>query len=592
MKEKILNTFNNNIYEYEHNKLYHSEFSRIAKENENKTAIIFNNNKISFKKLDEMSNSLAHYLRSNNIGRNDIVPVVSERSSYFIVACLAIMKAGGAFLPIDPEFPKDRIEYMINEAKSKIILSYVVNKQNEHKLIFENTIRYSLEKHDYQKNTQEINNINNYEDLSYALFTSGTTGKPKGTLITHDNLVNYCLYCQTYCNEKDIYSDNEFDNALAFSKFTFDMSIADIFYPLLRGATVILCNEDEFNDSKLLSNLINKYDIRYLVTVPSRLNNYLINEEFAKAIKNIRWILFGGEQLDFKTIKYIQENGNTKIFNGYGPTEATACCTIKKFDDEFYKNDKKEDKQITIGRPICNCKIYILDKNMKPVPIGIEGEIFIGGYGVCKGYLNREELTNEKFVDCPFFKINNSPSKMYRTGDLGKWNEDGEIIYLGRIDFQVKIRGQRIELSEINNTVIEMNGINNSIVIDKQNENGEKYLVCYYISDDEINGKLIRNYLKDKLPIYMIPSYFKRIVSLPVTNNGKLDRRALPELNNEDLIKEKYISPETEIEKLICKLYSLIFNIDVNEIGKMSDFYELGGDSLNAIRVSSKIEKE
>ncbi|OUM56932.1 hypothetical protein PIROE2DRAFT_18247, partial [Piromyces sp. E2] len=585
MKEKILNVFNNNNCEYEHNKLYHVEFSRIAKENASKTAIINNDEKISFKKLDEMSNSLAHYLRSQGIKRNDIVPIVSERSYYYVVACIAIMKAGGAYLPIDPEFPIDRIEYMISETNAKFILSYITSEKNNQKLQFENISTYPLDRHNYQHNIQEITNVNDSSDLSYVIFTSGTTGKPKGTLITHDNLINYCMYCQTYNGKEDVYGD-DYDNVLAFSKFTFDMSVTEISYPLLRGSTVILCNDSEFNDSELLSYLIKKHHVMNMFTAPSRFKNYLTNDNFAKAVTNLKWVIFGGEQLDYNNVKYLQHNTNARIYNGYGPTEATACCTYK----EIHRNN--EDKMNSnIGKPLCNCNIYILDKNMKPVPIGIEGEIFIGGYGVCKGYLNREELTHEKFVDCPFFKINNSPSKMYRTGDLGKWTEDGDIAYLGRIDFQVKIRGQRIELSEITNTIIEMNGINNAVVIDKQNENGNKYLVCYYMTNENINGKEINDYLKAKLPLYMIPSYFIKIERVPVTPNGKLDRNALPEPQKSDLITEQYVAPETEIEKLICRIYSKLFNIDEKEIGKMSDFYALGGDSLNAIRVISEIKK-
>eukprot|EP00833_Pecoramyces_ruminatium_P005222 jgi/Orpsp1_1/1179254/evm.model.c7180000068616.1 len=280
------------------------------------------------------------------------------------------------------------------------------------------------------------------------------------------------------------------------------------------------------------------------------------------------------------------KNTNAKIFNPYGPTESTVICTIKEL------NNTSEDIHLSIGKPLCNCKIFILDENLKIIPIGVEGEIYIAGYGVSKGYFNQEELTKEKFIPCPYYLINGKPGIMYKTGDLGMWTNEGEIICIGRKDFQVKIRGQRIELSEIETTIKEIKDIDYNIVLDKTKENGEKYLVSYYMSKNDINIRNIKNYLKKKLPIYMIPNYFIRIHELPITSNGKLDRNLLPEPNKKNYINEEYVAPETNIEKILCKIYGEVFNIPLNEVGRMSDFYELGGNSLNAILISSIIEKE
>ncbi|OUM56406.1 hypothetical protein PIROE2DRAFT_18999, partial [Piromyces sp. E2] len=448
---------------------------------------------------------------------------------------------------------------------------------------------YSLEQHNYSENTEEIENVNESDDLCYILFTSGTTGKPKGTMIAHSNLINYCLYCKEYMHKQG------FKSYLSFSKFTFDMSIDEINFPLLRGSKIVLCNDEEFNNPMKIGKLIKKHDIGSLLIVPSRFENYMNNDEFYESINNIKLIVFGGEKLSAKLLENIYERFNLTVYNGYGPTETTASCTYKKILPDEIKGGNKE-LMISIGKPLRNCRMYILDKNMKPVPIGIEGEIFIGGYGVGKGYLNRPELTQEKFVVNPFINDEgNGRNVMYRTGDLGKWTEEGEIICLGRIDFQVKIRGQRIELSEIENTINEVNEIDSSLVIDKLSaDSNNKYLVCYYIvkEGNEIEGREIRNYLKNKLPNYMIPGYFKRIYELPVTSNGKLDRKRLPEPDKEDLVKEEYIAPINEIEKSICKIYSKIFSIDEGEIGRMDDFLDLGGDSFIAINVSSIFEKE
>eukprot|EP00833_Pecoramyces_ruminatium_P016089 jgi/Orpsp1_1/1190121/evm.model.d7180000076720.1 len=583
--EKIISKFNENENNYDCDKLYHVEFNRIAKENDNKIAIVYDGIEIRYSELDKMSNSLGHYLRDHNIGRGDIIPIICERSYYYIIAFLSILKSGAAYIPIDPDFPKERIEYMINEVNAKFVLKYITNFENDDKITFNNVNVYSLDKHNYNENIDPLNNINESDDLCYVLFTSGTTGKPKGTLITHKNLVNYCLYAQTY-NGKDIYGD-KFDNVLAFSKFTFDMSLSEIQFPLLRGCKIILCNENEYNNSKLLCKLIKLHNVYCIYTVPSRLESYIKDEEFLKSLINLKWILLGGEKLNNKLINIINSNCNAVILNGYGPTETTVCSSIKYYNTKIKGNDN-----VTIGKPNCNYKIYILDRTLKPVPIGVTGEIFISGYGVGKGYLNRPELTKEKFIECPYCNRNDKPSIMYRTGDIGRWTSNGEIECLGRIDFQVKIRGQRIELHEIENIVKEMKEIEYSVVIDQEYKNGDKYLICYYISNNEIESKKIREYLNERLPKYMIPNYYKRIFEIPLSNSGKLNRRALPELTIKDMINDQYEAPETNIEKIICNIFSEIFNIPEKEVGRTSDFYEMGGDSLNAIRISSMIEKK
>ncbi|OUM56129.1 hypothetical protein PIROE2DRAFT_19411, partial [Piromyces sp. E2] len=480
---------------------------------------------------------------------------------------------------------------MMNEVNAKIFMKYIIDGDLENTMKFGHIKGYSLDKLDYTKNKSSVSNINQENDICYVLFTSGTTGKPKGTLTYHNNLLNYCMYSQKVNGKKDIYGE-DFDNVLAFSKFTFDMSIVEIHYPLLRGSRVVLSSNEEFNNPKLIGDLIVNNGVKCIYTVPSRLQNYIsLSEHFEKSLSNVKWILFGGEKLTNTLIETVKSIGDIVIFNGYGPTEGTVCCTIKRFqDNQTLRNNNEE--LVTIGKPSCNYKIYILDEDMKPVPIGVEGEIYIGGYGVTKGYLNREELTKEKFVECPFNYANDKYCKMmYRTGDLGRWTPNGEIIYLGRIDDQVKIHGQRIEVSEIENTIKEMDVIENSIVIDKEKET-EKILVCYYICNEEVKGNEIRNYLKSKLPTYMIPSYYKRIESIPITRNGKLDKRALPEPDMEDIITKEYVAPVTDIEKTLCSIFSNVFNMEVEKIGRTSDFFEMGGNSINAIKISTMIEKE
>eukprot|EP00833_Pecoramyces_ruminatium_P001157 jgi/Orpsp1_1/1175189/evm.model.c7180000052945.1 len=383
---------------------------------------------------------------------------------------------------------------------------------------------------------------------------------------------------------------NNIKNILSITNFSFDASNVEILLSLNNGLKLVLADEIIINDINLLSKYIIDNEIDFIKATPTRIKLLIENGSFRKALKNVKSIGLGGEELSIKLCKKIKMYSDCKIYNEYGPTECTINSTIKDAS-----NNKTE--KITIGKPLCNSKIYILNKYKNPVPIGVEGEIYIGGYGVGKGYLNRPELTKEKFIENPFNFDNDEHNRiMYRTGDLGKWTSEGEIEYLGRIDFQVKINGQRVELGEIENKVLEIPEIKQCVVIDKNKENGEKYLICYYITRKEdqniISNKNIREYLQQKLPRYMVPNYYIKLDEIPLSSTGKLNRRGLPEPKKEDFITEAYIAPETNIEKFICKIYSDIFNIPLNEIGIKQDFYELGGDSLNAIRISSRIEKE
>ncbi|ORX80514.1 acetyl-CoA synthetase-like protein [Anaeromyces robustus] len=544
-KNRIIEHFNSDKCEFI-NVPYHVYFQKIVKEVPNQCAIIFENNKISYKKLDEM-----------------------------------IMKAGGAFVFIDPSYPIDRITYMVNEVKAKIILKCINGDDDDNgsKLLLKNEnniYEYNLKEHDYHQNITEIANINKYTDISCVFFTSGTTGQPKGILITHYNFINFCVY-----SLKRI----EFSNILAFTPFSFNISIIEIFLPLITRKIVSLCNNNEFNNPELLDNIIKKYSLEVFALPPTRIKYYITNENFRNAIYNVKNIGFGGEGVTVDFLQNIMKYTKAKLFCGYGSTETTSMCTMEYINREDIINGKT----ITIGKTNFNYRIYILDKHLKPVPVGTEGQIFVGGYSLSIGYLNMEQLTKEKFIDCPFEKN----TKMYNTGDIGKWTNDGKIIYLGREDFQVKIHGQRIELYEIENKIKEIEGISYTTVIDKiKNDNGEKYLIGYYISLKNISKKSIRDYLKNKLPLYMIPKYFVKIDKIPVNAYGKLNRKLLPEPDINDLLMENYEAPETLIEKKLCDIFCKIFNVDKNRIGKNSDFFELGGDSLLTVKVLSIIEEE
>jgi len=615
MYDKIINEFSSNPLEYNINYLYHETIHRNAVNHPNKTAIIFNNQKISYKEIDEMSNSLARYLRKIGIKRNDIIPIISERTYYYVIGILGISKAGGAFFPIDPEFPEERINYMINEVNPKFILKYSKNiDKNSLSYLFKNYKFINLETFNYKKNTETLGNINRIEDICYIMFTSGTTGKPKGNLIRHSNFLNYCFQSHlfNFQNNSNSFTTN---NILGFTKFTFDMSLAETLCALFNNKCTILTNDIEFNNPQLLSQLITQYNVDYIDTTPTKIKLFVKNKDFTRSLKNVKVIKLGGEMLSKETVKKLKEYTNALIFNEYGPTE----CTLMSSSKDVTNISK--NTIITIGKPMDNYQLYILDSYLNPVPIGVVGDIYIGGQGVGSGYLNRKELTSKVFLINKFTKgsniknmtnnvnrsntnNNNNPKKiidnnkhniMYKSGDLGKWNNDGEIICLGRKDFQVKIHGQRIELGEIEEVMKEMNEIENAVVTDKKNnDDGDKYLVGYYIVKEGrvINKNDIRNNLKKKLPNYMIPNYFIQLKKIPLSMNGKLDRKALPEPTEDDLILNEYIPPCTPTEKKLSSMFSTLLNINETKIGKLSDFFELGGNSFIAIRLIAEIQKE
>ncbi|OUM60127.1 hypothetical protein PIROE2DRAFT_14186 [Piromyces sp. E2] len=392
-KNRIIYEFNCDKYEYENVKCYHTEFEKVAKEKPKEIAIIYNDIKINYMKLDEMSNSLGHLLLMKNVERNDIIPIITDRSPSFIVSTLAISKAGGAFLPIDKNLPDDRILYILSEVSPKLILCTCNISEIDIKIRGKYNV-YDVNQHDYNKNINQLNNINEIQDTCYVLFTSGTTGKPKGTILTHYNLYNYIKRYPMECNSLySLMKTNSIRNVLGITNFSFDIYHNEITYSLCHGLTIVLVSQELSENIQELSQYIMKNSIDFINTTPTRFELFMENELFRKVISNVRAIIFIGEKLPYSLCKEIHKYSNSNIYNGYGPTECTVVCSYKHITDN----------NVTIGKPISNNFIYILDNKLKPVPIGVEGEIYIGGAGVGQGYINRKELTTEKFIKSPFY---------------------------------------------------------------------------------------------------------------------------------------------------------------------------------------------
>ncbi len=564
---KVIEEFNDTYVEYPGEKCVHELFAEQVTRTPDKIALIFEGKKFTYRQLDEMSNILAHYLREKGVKRNDVVPIIARRSWHVIVAMLGVMKAGGAYMPVDPNYPEDRIEYMLEETKSKIILSYGYMGKNY------NTELVELENINYSTSSSKVISINSINDSCYVLFTSGSTGKPKATIISHANLGNF-----VDSNVNNKYQCAVVDNCkmvLADTAFTFDISVFEIYLTLLNGLTVILSKD--MADASYLAKLINKYDVDVFHCTPTKILMLLQNDKFKKAFANIKIVMIGAENFSDELYKTISTYTDAAIYNGYGPTETTIGCSFKRVNI---------DNEITIGTPIANTQIYILDKNNKPLPIGVAGELCIAGAGVGKGYLHRPELTAEKFVPNPFATPENHHGKiMYHTGDLACWRADGEIAYLGRIDTQVKIRGLRIELGEIENVMSAFSEIQLTAVADKRDENNRQYLVGYYTAQNEIDEKELRSHLSSKLPKYMVPNYFMHLDAMPMTASGKTDRKNLP-VPDFTFLANEYVAPETEMERDLCNLLGGILHIE--KVGVEDDFFAYGGDSLAAIEYVAK----
>lgn len=565
----VIYNFNATSVNYLKETCVHELFSEQVANNPDKIALVFENKQFTYKQLNEMTNSLAHYLRNKGVKPNDIVPIIAKRDWRIIVAMIGILKAGGAYMPIDPSYPVERIEYMLETEKSQIALTYTYLD----KLSIETV---ELTDFDFSVNTTKICNVNTSNDLCYIIYTSGSTGKPKGVMITHKNLVNFGNPNKYNINQQ-CYMLKLCSSVLSMSSLTFDISVYENLFTLINGLKLVFANSDEISSSEMLSKLIIEHNVDIIHSTPTKLIAFINNKAMQNALQNIKVFMIGAENFSEEMYKKIKLcSPQAVVFNGYGPSEATIGCTFCLINNQH---------DINIGKPIANVQVYVLDQNRNPLPIGVAGELCISGDGVGKGYLNRPELTAEKFVPNPFIE----GKTMYCTGDLARWRTDGALEYLGRMDTQVKIRGLRIELGEIESVLSSFDGINIAAVVDKRDDNGRQYLVGYYTAKAKVDEKALRQHLLTKLPKYMIPNYFIQLDEMPMTTSGKIDRKNLPSPEFTSAYTE-FVSLETQTEIKIAKIWSELLKVD--KIGRDDDFFDLGGDSLLAITLLTRLETE
>jgi amino acid adenylation domain-containing protein len=571
-----LDAWNNTKYPYPMHTALHKLISERAAEMPAKTAITFGEQKITYKLLNERANQLAAVLIENNVKKGDKVAFALDRSAEMVVTLLAIMKAGAVYIPLDPQFPLNRVNYMLEDSEAVVLLTsekYEGQYQSKAQELLIEDISQTLQNYPPTDPHVEVNGT----DLVYILYTSGSTGMPKGVQIAHYNLVNFLVSMQ---NEPGITPD---DKLLAVTTISFDIAGLELFLPLLTGAEIIIADAASSKDGRALLDIIKKEKVSMMQATPY---TWRIMLEAGWDKNTPLKVICGGEALPIDLANRLI-NLSTSLWNVYGPTETTIWSTIKKITDS--------DKVISIGRPVNNTSIYILDKFFRPLAPGIAGEIFIGGDGVAQGYLNRPELTVEKFIDDPFSK---DGGKMYRTGDLGKFMSNGEIECLGRIDAQVKIRGYRIETGEIEYHLTKEDDIKEAVVIAKADRQGVDKLVAFIVAGQNNDPSNIaaqihewKDSMRKSLPEYMVPDNFIIIPEMPLTPNGKVDRKALskhPISTPEDI--DAYLGPRTDIEKLVADIWAEYLGL--KKVGVHDNFFELGGHSLIAVQVMTRIEKE
>jgi len=571
-RNQILYEFNNTKVDYPKDKTIHELFEAQAEKTPGNIAVVFKDKKLTYRELNEKANSLARVLRDKGIKADSIVGIMVERSLEMIIGIMGILKAGGAYLPIDPSYPKERIEYMLKDSESRALLGRSALTEA---IEFDGEIIDLFSEDLFNEDSSNLGKINNSTNLAYVIYTSGTTGKPKGAMLEHINLNNF-IHCFSRQFDKGFDSG---DKVLALTNYVFDVSVCEFFVSLINGSTLVINDKHKTFDPEEISKLIVHNEITFTYIPPSLLTN--VYEELKRYRTDVRLkkLLVGVESIKGETLnKFYDLFKDIEIINGYGPTEATICSTFYKVN-----GNEEENKAISIGKTIGNTRIYILDKEMRLKPVGVMGEIFISGSALGRGYLNRPELTAEKFVDNPF----EAGTKMYKTGDLARWLPDGNIEFMGRIDRQVKIRGFRIELGEIENTLLQHESIKKAAVVVKENK--EKYICAYVVSDKPLSDLDLKGYLKERLPEYMIPAYFISLEKMPLTPNGKLDRRALPEPSLDDILNE-YEAPRNEMEETLARIWGEVLGIQ--KIGINNNFFELGGHSLKATVLMSKLHKE
>lgn len=581
-KKQQLHDFNDNNYEtgYPKGKTLHQLFEEQVGKTADNIAVIGRSQRagnreltITYRQLNVKANQLARAIIKKGIKPGNITGLILERSMEVLIGILAVLKTGGIYLPVDPEYPGQRIRYMIEDSNCQMILTqnHLLNREE-----YKGSVIDIDDEENYTMGKASPGMIKNSQNAAYVIYTSGSTGKPKGVLVEHFSVVNLIF------SQKRYFNIDKKDRILQFSSICFDASVEQMFISLFSGSILVLIDNETLLHKDKFEKFISNLSITHIHAVPSFLNSINLEDSY-----NLRRIISGGDVCPVPLARKLSDYCD--FYNEYGPTETTVTSIEMKIGDL--------DESLTrlpVGKPINNTTVYLFEKGMKFVPLGAAGELYIGGEGVARGYLNRPDLTFEKFIVNPF----KAGERLYRTGDLARWMPDGNIEFLGRIDDQVKIRGFRIEPGEIEKHLlvhediseVVVTVVNSTAVNNVGPGSGDKYLAAYFVSPKDLSAVEIKQYLSTYVPHFMIPSFFMQIEKIPLTANGKIDRKALPPpvLNVEEEIR----APGNEIEKKLVEIWSAVLEMQKSSIGVDSNFFELLGHSLKATVMISSIHKE
>lgn len=576
-RDILLNIFNEKLASFNKELTISSLFEKQVEKYGLRTAVSYENLALTYEELNAKAEYVAASIQFKGIRSGDIVGIMLNRSLDMIVCVLAVLKLGAAYLPLDPNLPDERVNYMLSDSGAKLVIvndrfvQYDVNIDFVNLLSIEDSLSrgYTLKLH------QEELDLNP-ENLAYVIYTSGTTGKPKGVQISHRNVI------QLLCNDENRFDFNEQDIWTMFHSFSFDFSIWEMYGALLYGGKLIIVSDPIARDPLSFANLLEREQVTVLNQTPTYFLS-LLNYGFVlgKINLSLRYIIFGGEALNPLLIKpFKDEYPEVKLINMYGITETTVHVTYKELD-----NNSLELTISNIGTPLPTLQVYVFDANQNLCPINVVGELYVAGAGVSKGYLNLPDITEEKFSPCPFLP----GSKMYKTGDLVKWLPNGELQYIGRSDQQVKVRGYRIEVGEIEIALAAYESILEAAVIVDANDIGDKFLSCYYVAGSELNSIELKKYLETMLPSYMIPSSFIAIEKIPVTNNGKVDRKKLSLMGVQKETTDDIVDSESNLSKKLAQIWVEVLKTNVPHLE--ANFFDSGGDSIRVIRLVTQINK-
>ncbi|MEC0526119.1 amino acid adenylation domain-containing protein, partial [Bacillus subtilis] len=534
-KQQILVDFNCTELEYDKTKTIQDLFEEQVEKTPDEVAVVYEKQQLTYFKLNERANQLARVLRQHEVGKEQVVGILLDRSIDMVVAALGVLKAGGAYLPIDSENPMERIVYMLEDSQVSVLL---MHKHNQVPVGYKGQFVFVDDEDLYVgQDATSVENINTPQDIAYIIYTSGSTGNPKGVMIEHQSVNNLRLSAETF-------GIGLSSRVLQCASFSFDQSIGDMYYTILNGGTLYISSKELLLSGERFINWLHENQISSIPGISPSILKMLPYME----LPHLKTISTGGEALSADLVR--TWGVNRTFLNAYGPTEATVDSTIGVC---------RPDMDIApIGKPIFNKKVYILNSQYQVQPVGVAGEMYIGGDGLARGYLNRPDLTSEQFVPNPFVP----GEQMYKTGDLVRWLPDGNIEYLGRVDNQVKIRGHRIEIGEIETCLRKHPSIKEAVVIARKDKNEQDYLCAYVVAQGEWTIQILRQFLGQTLPHYMIPSYFMELSEIPLTTNGKVDKKAMPEPGGKVKVTEEYVPPTNRTEEILTQIWEEVLGVE------------------------------